>query len=143
MKQIPKTLEDGIKHTKKDTRDFCGIKRWKRFPLPENSKVRKYLHDNFVPRKIAFNDLACARLVVKKNYTHPTYPLDVVTSKVHADDFLIRVSDARNNSLTFIYIPKENIDDLDPICDVSRITNSESFYKLNKTFSVAIKELNL
>lgn len=133
MKEIPMSVRDEMKQLKSNTSLFIGIKRKDRLPLPEGNEVRKYLFDNFRPKGIGYNDLTFGG-VRRIGQTHPTFPKNVIPSEVHDGNLLIRAIAEKYDAACYIYIPKENIDDLDPRCSISVVTSWGSFYREDAFF---------
>ena len=129
MLEIPMSLRDEMKYLKPNN-IYVGIKRMSHLPLPENNLIRGYLFSN-IPRilNIGFND---KWIYGVKRQNHPA---DVVPSIVHKDDLLIQAHAVGYDARYYFHIPHEHIDDPDPMCDMSIVTNWGSIYKENNRFS--------
>ncbi len=139
MNEIPMSQRD---HTNYDKKDFTCISKWKQIPLPENNSIMKYLKKNFKPLK----NLSC-KIVGQPAYSRqikplPCYESDVITSEVVKNDLIIHVCSSEFDANIYIHIPKEHLDDPDPMCDFSMITQMGALSKEGLYFSEIVNRIN-
>ena len=141
MNEIPMSRRD---HVNYDRTDFTYISRWSHIPLPENNRIMKYLRKNFKPLKNLSYKIIGQPALYRHITPLPNYKPDVVTSDVVKNDLIIHVCASvyvekiYSNGDIYIHIPKDYLDDPDPKCDFSMITDIGALSKENMYFSEVV-----
>ena len=132
MNEIPMSRRDILNY---DTKDFTYISRWKQIPLPENNEIMKYLKKNYKPLKNLSYKIIGQPAYSRQMKPLPCYESDVVTSEVVKNDLIIKVVTSKFGASIYFHIPKDHLDDPDPMCDFSMITQMGTLSKEGLYFS--------
>ena len=138
MNEIPMSCRDRSNY---DTKDYTYISRWKHIPLPEDNKVMKYIKRNFRPLKNLSYKIIGQPALYRHITPLPNYKPDVITSDFIKNDLIIQVLPSEYDAHIYIHIPKERLDDPDPMCDFSMITRVGTLAKERKYFSEVEKAI--
>ncbi len=138
MNEIPMSQRDILNYNKKD---FTCISKWKQIPLPENNGIMKYLRKNFKPLKNLSYKIVGQPAYSRQIKPLPSYKPDVITSDVINNDLIIHVCTSKLDANIYIHIPKEHLDDPDPMCDFAMITQMGAFSKEGLYFSEIVDRI--